>query len=66
VEDLYAIVRDIKEEEGIAMLLVEQNASLALDIADRVYVFEAGRVALTGSPDKLRDDESLRRAYLGY
>ena len=66
VEELYRIVRDIQKAQGVAMLLVEQNASLALDLADRVYVFETGRVALAGPPDRLRDDPALRRAYLGY
>jgi branched-chain amino acid transport system ATP-binding protein len=66
VEELYAIVRDIRARERVSMLLVEQNASLALELADRVYVFEAGRVALSGPPETLRGDPSLRRAYLGY
>jgi branched-chain amino acid transport system ATP-binding protein len=66
VEELYRIVRDIQKAEGVSMLLVEQNASLALDMADRVYVFETGRVAVAGPPDRLRDDPALRRAYLGY
>jgi branched-chain amino acid transport system ATP-binding protein len=66
VEELYGIVRDIRAREHVTMLLVEQNASLALQLADRVYVFEAGRVAVSGPPAKLRGDPSLRRAYLGY
>ena len=52
--------------ERVGILLVEQNAAIALDLADRVYLFEVGRVVLSGPPSKLRSDESLRRAYLGY
>ena len=66
VEDLYRILRDINAGERVGVLLVEQNAAIALDLADRVYLFEVGRVVLSGPPAKLRSDESLRRAYLGY
>jgi branched-chain amino acid transport system ATP-binding protein len=48
------------------MLVVEQNANLAFDIADRAYVLEAGRIALSGTADELRNDDAVRRAYLGY
>jgi branched-chain amino acid transport system ATP-binding protein len=48
------------------MLLVEQNASLALDLADHVYLLETGRVALSGPSEQIKNDESVRRAYLGY
>ena len=66
VEELYRILRDINAGERVGVLLVEQNAAIALDLADRVYLFEVGRVVLDGPPSKLRSDESLRRAYLGY
>jgi branched-chain amino acid transport system ATP-binding protein len=66
VEELYRILRDINASEGVGVLLVEQNAAVALDLADRVYLFEVGRVVLDGPPSRLRGDESLRRAYLGY
>jgi branched-chain amino acid transport system ATP-binding protein len=66
VEELYGILRDINAAEGVGLLLVEQNAAVALDLADRVYLFETGRVIMTGPPDDLRGDSSLRRAYLGY
>jgi branched-chain amino acid transport system ATP-binding protein len=66
VRELYAILRDIQGAQRAAMLLVEQNAGQALELADRVYVFEAGRIALSGPPATIRDDASLRRAYLGY
>ena len=48
------------------MLVVEQNANLALDIADRAYVLEAGEIALSGTADDLRNDDAVRKAYLGY
>jgi branched-chain amino acid transport system ATP-binding protein len=66
VEELYRILREINAGERVGVLLVEQNAAIALDLADRVYLFEVGRTVLDGPPAKLRNDESLRRAYLGY
>jgi branched-chain amino acid transport system ATP-binding protein len=66
VEELYEILRAVNAMEGVGILLVEQNAALALELADRVYLFETGRVIMTGPPDDLRGDASLRRAYLGY
>jgi branched-chain amino acid transport system ATP-binding protein len=48
------------------MLLVEQNAALALDLADHAYLIETGRLVMTGPAQQLRDDENIRRAYLGY
>ena len=48
------------------MFIVEQNANLALDIADRAYVLEAGRIVLDGSAADLRADDGVRRAYLGF
>ena len=48
------------------MLLVEQNAALALDLADHAYLIETGRLVMEGPARKLRDDENIRRAYLGY
>ena len=50
---------------GTALLLVEQDVLVALDAADRAYVLEGGRVALTGSASELKDDPRVRRAYLG-
>jgi branched-chain amino acid transport system ATP-binding protein len=48
------------------MLVVEQNASLALDLADQAYLIETGQLVMTGAAHDLRDDENVRRAYLGY
>ena len=66
VAELYRILRDINARERVGILLVEQNAAIALDLADRVYLFETGRVIMAGPPGDLRGDEALRRAYLGY
>jgi branched-chain amino acid transport system ATP-binding protein len=66
VEELYRIMRDINADERVGILLVEQNAAIALDLADRVFLFETGRVVMAGPPGELRGDEALRRVYLGY
>ena len=66
VEQIFRIVRALNEEEGLAVLVVEQNATLALETAARAYVLEVGRVAVSGPSDELRRDESVRRSYLGY
>jgi branched-chain amino acid transport system ATP-binding protein len=66
VASIFAILRRLNEEEGLAILLVEQNATLALEDASTAYVLEVGRVALEGPADELRADESVRRSYLGY
>jgi branched-chain amino acid transport system ATP-binding protein len=59
-------VRELNEEEGLAVLVVEQNAALALEASSRAYVLEVGRVAVEGPSADLRRDESVRRSYLGY
>ena len=66
VAEIFRIMRTINQEDGVSMLLVEQNASLALDLADHAYLLETGRVALSGPSDTIKNDESVRRAYLGY
>jgi branched-chain amino acid transport system ATP-binding protein len=66
VAEIFRIMRTINKEDGVSMLLVEQNASLALDLADHAYLLETGRVALSGPSDAIKNDESVRRAYLGY
>jgi branched-chain amino acid transport system ATP-binding protein len=66
VQDLFRRLGALNEEQGITMLVVEQNANLAFEIAHRAYVLEAGQIALTGTADELRNDEAVRRAYLGY
>ena len=63
---LFAKFDELNETEGVTMFIVEQNANLALDIADRAYVLEAGQIVLTGSAADLRADDAVRRAYLGF
>jgi branched-chain amino acid transport system ATP-binding protein len=64
--ELFAILEKIAREEGVTMLLVEQNANLVLRFADYGYVLEAGAVALSGDAAEIREDEGIRRSYLGY
>ncbi|MGJ6966926.1 ABC transporter ATP-binding protein [Streptosporangium sp. G11] len=66
VAELFAILADVNREQGVSMLLVEQNAELALGLAHRVYLLEVGRVIASGTAEEFRGDESVRRAYLGY
>ena len=66
VAEIFRIVRELNEREGLTVLVVEQNARIALDVADRATVLEVGRVAVEGAADELRADESVRRSYLGY
>ena len=66
VQDLFRRLGRDEPEQGITMLVVEQNANLAFDIADRAYVLEAGEIALSGTADELRNDDAVRKAYLGY
>jgi branched-chain amino acid transport system ATP-binding protein len=66
VEELFEILRRVNEEMGVAMLIVEQNAALALDLAEHAYLLETGRVVMDGPAAVIGADESIRRAYLGY
>jgi branched-chain amino acid transport system ATP-binding protein len=66
VQELFAILKRINEREGVSMLLVEQNAAIALELAHSAYLIETGRVVLSGSSDELRRNEAVRKAYLGY
>ena len=66
VRELFAILRAINQKEQISMLLVEQNAAMALDLADHAYLIETGRVVLQGSATELKSNDSVRRSYLGY
>ncbi len=65
VRHIFEMLRRINAETGLAILLVEQNAGLALDLADRAYVLEVGRVALQGDAVQLRNDPQVKAAYLG-
>jgi branched-chain amino acid transport system ATP-binding protein len=64
VERSFEIIKQV-HESGVAMLIVEQNANVSLSIADRGYVLSTGRLVLEGPAEKLREDEDLRKAYLG-
>ena len=66
VKEIFGIMRQINREDRVSMLLVEQNASIALDLADHAYLLETGRVALSGTSERIKGDENVRRAYLGY
>jgi branched-chain amino acid transport system ATP-binding protein len=66
VAEIFRIVVDLNERQGLTVLVVEQNAILALEAASRAYVLEVGRVALEGASAELRRNESVRRSYLGY
>jgi branched-chain amino acid transport system ATP-binding protein len=66
VAEIFRIMRTINQEDKVSMLLVEQNASLALDLADHAYLLETGKVALSGPSEQIKNDESVRKAYLGY
>ena len=64
VEEIFSIIREV-HSNGVTVLLVEQNAQMALSIADRAYVLETGKVVLQGSAKEMLDNEEVRRAYLG-
>ena len=66
VAEIFRILAAINRDEGMSMLIVEQNASLALDLADHAVLIETGRVALTGPAEAIRVDDAVRRSYLGY
>ena len=65
VQELFEIFRSINKQSRVSMLLVEQNASLALKLADTAYLLETGRVVISGPADAIRSDEAIRRSYLG-
>lgn len=64
VKEIFSIIRKL-HEQGITILLVEQNAKMALSIADRVYVLETGRITMEGDAKELLNNEQVRKAYLG-
>jgi branched-chain amino acid transport system ATP-binding protein len=65
VQEMFRILRAINQEDNVSMLLVEQNASLALTLVEAVVLLETGRVVASGPPSRIVDDEQMRRAYLG-
>jgi branched-chain amino acid transport system ATP-binding protein len=66
VRELFQILRRINEAERVSMLLVEQNAAMALDLADHAYLIETGRVVLAGRSEELKSNDAVRKSYLGY
>jgi branched-chain amino acid transport system ATP-binding protein len=66
VQEMFAILGRLNKEEGVSVLLVEQNANLALDLAHRVYLLETGSIVASGDTDTIRGDDAIRKAYLGY
>jgi branched-chain amino acid transport system ATP-binding protein len=64
VQEIFSIIKELNEQ-GTTILLVEQNASMALSIADRAYVLETGRVSMSGDANELLHDKRVQQAYLG-
>ena len=65
IEEIFGVIRCLKDEQNLTVLLVEQNAALALDIADHGYVMENGRIVLEGPADSLRQNSDIKEFYLG-
>ena len=65
-KEIYSLLQVLRDKEGLTALLVEQNADLALSIANRAYILESGRVAIEGLSDQLRQNDAVKRSYLGY
>ncbi len=66
VKEIFSIMSEINRSEKVSILLVEQNAAMALDLADRAYLIETGHIVLSGSAAEIKQDEAVRRSYLGY
>jgi branched-chain amino acid transport system ATP-binding protein len=66
VREIFRILRTINESEGMSMLLVEQNANLALELADQAYLLETGAIVMSGEAATIAGNETVRRVYLGY
>ncbi len=66
IREIFQIMRLINEKEGVSILLVEQNVARALDLADHAYLLETGSTVMSGTAQQLRDDEQIRRSYLGF
>ena len=65
-KELFEVISGLNRDEGLAVLLVEQNANLAMHMANRVYLLETGRIVATGSAAELSADDTIRKAYLGF
>ena len=66
IREIFRIMRLINEKEGVSILLIEQNVALALDLADHAYLLETGSTLMSGTAKSLREDEQVRRSYLGF
>jgi len=66
VQELFATLARLNRDEGLSVLLVEQNANMAMEIADRAYLLETGTIVASGDADTIRNDDAIRKAYLGY
>jgi branched-chain amino acid transport system ATP-binding protein len=66
VQELFEILRTVNQKEKVSMLVVEQNAAMALELADRAYLIETGRVVLSGTTAEIKSNDAVRRSYLGY
>jgi branched-chain amino acid transport system ATP-binding protein len=66
VQELFEILRTVNEKEKVSMLVVEQNAAMALELADHAYLIETGRVVLSGTAGEIKSNDAVRRSYLGY
>jgi branched-chain amino acid transport system ATP-binding protein len=64
-QELFGVLKSLNQEEGLSVLLVEQNANLALKVAHRVYLLETGQVVASGGAESIAGDERIRKAYLG-
>ena len=66
VRDLFKILGKINREDKVTILVVEQNAQLALELADKAFVIETGRIVMSGSANEIANNEDVRKSYLGY
>jgi branched-chain amino acid transport system ATP-binding protein len=66
VQEIFRILKRIRQDAGVSILLVEQNAALALEFSEEAYVLETGRIVMSGSSAEIGKDEGVRRSYLGY
>ncbi|MFN7211227.1 MAG: ABC transporter ATP-binding protein, partial [Aggregatilineales bacterium] len=65
VKEVFGIIRRLNQELGITILLVEQNARMALQVADRGYILQSGRIVMADDAKTLQNSEMVRKAYLG-
>jgi branched-chain amino acid transport system ATP-binding protein len=66
VKEIFAVMREVNRQQKVTILLVEQNAAMALNLANRAHLLETGRIALSGSSEEIKSNDAVRRSYLGY